>query len=132
MDSNVIGLSNAQQPAAVIASGNGLPVSAHIKPEKPESEEKTPLVSVKNIQEETEKNEFDVVSIEPRLEVLNQQLQERQRDLSFEIDKSSQQPVLKVIHAQTGEVIRQIPNELALKIATSFEQGISELVDTLA
>ncbi|NRB38141.1 MAG: flagellar protein FlaG [Pseudomonadales bacterium] len=133
MDSNVIGSSNRQTPAAahtVLAADQKVDRSGTMLP-LPGEESTAENLTVPSI-EKSEKPEFDISSLEDKMQLLNQQLQERQRDLSFDIDKSSNQPVLKVIHSETGEVIRQIPTELALKIASNLEDGLTELIDTLA
>ena len=48
---------------------------------------------------------------------LREYAQKLQRDLQFSIDKTSGQTVVRVIDAQTKEVIRQIPTEDALVMA---------------
>lgn len=44
----------------------------------------------------------------------------QQRELNFSIDEGSEQLVIKVFNANTGELVRQIPNEEALKLAEQF------------
>ncbi len=45
------------------------------------------------------------------------------RNLQFRVDADSGRVVVSVRDAETGELIRQIPNEAALRIAKSLEQG---------
>ncbi|ANJ57640.1 flagellar biosynthesis protein FlaG [Pseudomonas silesiensis] len=56
-------------------------------------------------------------------------VQASQRKLDFSIDDSSGRVVVKVIATDSGEVIRQIPSETALKLAQSLSQVSSLLLD---
>lgn len=57
-------------------------------------------------------------------------VQATQRNLDFSIDDSTGKVVVKVIATQSGEVIRQIPSESALKLAQSLSEASSLLFDT--
>ncbi|WP_339502173.1 flagellar protein FlaG [Pseudomonas silesiensis] len=59
-------------------------------------------------------------------------VQASQRQLDFSIDDSSGRVVVKVIATDSGEVIRQIPSETALKLAQSLSQAGSLLFDDKA
>lgn len=50
-----------------------------------------------------------------------------QRNLNFAVDDSSGQVVVKVTDGISGEVIRQIPSEDALRLAESLEEARSLL-----
>ncbi|AXA55054.1 flagellar protein FlaG [Pseudomonas thivervalensis] len=50
-------------------------------------------------------------------------VQAAQRKLDFSIDDSSGRIVVKVIATETGDVIRQIPSETALKLAQSLSDA---------
>lgn len=54
---------------------------------------------------------------------LSNHFQNIQRNLSFSIDEDSGETVVKVIDAESQEVIRQMPSELALNLA----QRLSEM-----
>ncbi|KAF1011967.1 MAG: hypothetical protein GAK32_00499 [Pseudomonas fluorescens] len=56
-------------------------------------------------------------------------VQAAQRSLDFSIDDSTHQVVVKVIATATGEVIRQIPSETALKLAQSLSSASHVLFD---
>lgn len=56
-------------------------------------------------------------------------VQAAQRKLDFSIDDSSGRIVVKVIATETGDVIRQIPSETALKLAQSLSDASSLLFD---
>ncbi|GLO23938.1 flagellar protein FlaG [Pseudomonas putida] len=59
-------------------------------------------------------------------------VQSSQRQLDFSIDDSTGRVVVKVIATQSGEVIRQLPSELALKLAQSLSEASSLLFDDQA
>ena len=50
-------------------------------------------------------------------EQLNQEMKRNQRDLSFSVDDAANKIVVTVKSTESGEVIRQIPSEAALKVA---------------
>lgn len=53
---------------------------------------------------------------------LNDFVQSVQRDLQFEVNDETGQTVVRVIDQQTEEVVRQIPDELALRLAENLQQ----------
>ena len=53
---------------------------------------------------------------------LNDFVQTVQRDLQFEVDNELGQTIVKVVDQSTKEVIRQIPDELALRLAENLQQ----------
>ncbi|WP_194788010.1 flagellar protein FlaG [Pseudomonas sp. UFMG81] len=56
-------------------------------------------------------------------------LKETQRNLEFSTDEESGKIVVKVIASETGELIRQLPSEEALRIAHSLSDVKSVLFD---
>jgi flagellar protein FlaG len=42
--------------------------------------------------------------------------------LSFAVDPSSERPVVTVRNTETGEVVRQIPNEVVIRIGRSIDE----------
>jgi len=55
-------------------------------------------------------------------EQLNRQMQRDQRDLSFSVDGSANKIVVTVKNTESGEVIRQIPSEAALRVAHNLDE----------
>ncbi len=53
---------------------------------------------------------------------LNEYVQNVQRDLQFEVDNELGQTIVRVVDQQTQEVIRQIPDEVALRLAEKLQQ----------
>ena len=54
------------------------------------------------------------------------------RSMSFSVDASSGQRILRVVDSQSGEVIRQIPAEETLRVARAVEYMQSMLVNQRA
>lgn len=53
---------------------------------------------------------------------LNHYVQSVNRNLEFKLDNETGQTVVKVVDRETDEVIRQIPDELALRLAEKLQQ----------
>jgi flagellar protein FlaG len=51
------------------------------------------------------------------------------RQLNFSIDKTIDRTIVQVKNAETGEVIRQIPDETLLRVAHNIEQVKGMLLD---
>ncbi|MCC5866895.1 MAG: flagellar protein FlaG [Gammaproteobacteria bacterium] len=55
--------------------------------------------------------------------LLNQALQDDRRDLRFRIDESTGRTVVQVVASDSGDVIRQIPGDEVLRMASMLLQG---------
>jgi flagellar protein FlaG len=109
MDSRISSVSVAQQPVAMrappSASSNVSPVELTI-----------PKADIQINTEAMKKN------LEVAITHLNEMMRDGGRNLSFEIDPSLKgQPVVIVRKEDTGEVIRQIPNEAVVSVAHNIE-----------
>lgn len=84
-----------------------------------------PRAVVQAPKENTAVPKFDPEQMQKQLEEvvkrLNEQMKENQRDLSFAIDNRINTFIITVRHSVTGEVIRQIPNEVAVDFAHRLE-----------
>jgi len=60
-------------------------------------------------------------SIEASVERLKAMMKDSGRNLNIGIDKALGGPVVTVRNAESGEVVRQIPNEVVVKMAHSIE-----------
>ena len=60
-------------------------------------------------------------SLEEAVARLNEQARRSARNLNFSIDEVVDRTVITVRSSQTGEVVRQIPNEVVLKLALLLE-----------
>ena len=63
-------------------------------------------------------------SVEVRQAVsrINEIVQSKQRDLSFNMDEDSGKYVIRVVDTESGELIRQIPSEEVLAIASQLRE----------
>lgn len=53
---------------------------------------------------------------------INAAMQSMSSNLEFSIDEDSEQPVVRVIDSQTGDLIRQIPSKEALEISKALDK----------
>lgn len=97
------------EAAAQAAAPKALPTVAPV-----ESDNKIPAV-----QFDLEKMRENIADA---LQKLNEQMRNNGRDLNFSMDEASDRVVITVKHSQTGEIVRQIPNEVVLKVAHNLEQ----------
>jgi len=61
-------------------------------------------------------------NLKQAVSMLNQQAQQSNRGLGFRMDEVLNAPVVTVTSAQTGEVIRQIPNDVVIRVAHNIEK----------
>ncbi|MFV0457120.1 MAG: flagellar protein FlaG [Pseudomonas sp.] len=66
-------------------------------------------------------------SLEEAVSSIKDFVQTIRRDLSFDLDDSSGKMVVKVTDRASGEVVRQIPTEEALRLAENLEEARSLL-----
>ncbi|AYN94974.1 flagellar protein FlaG [Pseudomonas sp. LTJR-52] len=67
--------------------------------------------------------------LEEAVKNINEAAQSSRRNLDFSIDDATGETVVKVIATESGEVIRQIPSEVALRLAESFKESNSLLLN---
>ncbi len=60
-------------------------------------------------------------TVEAAVRRLSDYVQNHQRDLKFSVDQATGRTVIKVIDAETKEVIRQIPPERVLNLVQRLE-----------
>jgi flagellar protein FlaG len=53
--------------------------------------------------------------------LLNEQISSKKQGLGFRLEDSIDVPVVTVRNTETGEVVRQIPNEVVIKVAQSID-----------
>ncbi len=70
--------------------------------------------------------QFDAAQLSKNLQeavkMLNDQMATTKRGLGFRVDEAINGPVVTVTSLSTGEVIRQIPNEVVVRVAHSIEK----------
>ncbi|MCX2898476.1 flagellar protein FlaG [Pseudomonas mandelii] len=83
-------------------------------------------------QEPTATEDTKRVALEKAVTDIREFVQSTQRNLDFSIDDTTGAVVVKVVATESGEVIRQIPSETALKLAQNLSDASSLLFDTKA
>lgn len=86
------------KPSAVAETGKTLPQDVAASP-----------VSLENLQQAAAE--------------LNRFVQGEQRDLMFEVNEDTGQVVVQVVDRKSGDLIRQIPNEVVLELAVRVRQN---------
>ena len=115
--SNDIKPSAARAPApshAAAAAAMPAARTAEVKPTPPAAAEVKPAVENRPDPQEARR------TLQETSEKLNQQMAKNGRDLSFSVDDVANKVVLTVKNRE-GEVVRQIPNEVVLRVAHSLE-----------
>jgi len=98
---------------------SGIKPSVEVQPSKQKEEPVTGL-SKNSQQARTEEIQKQVENVNSRLEQLGM-------GVSFSVDTSTQEPVVKVIDRVTDEVIKQFPNEDSLKRMQHIQSYLSSV-----
>jgi flagellar protein FlaG len=61
-------------------------------------------------------------NLKEAVSALNEQMASTKTGLGFYIDESLNRPVVTVRNVNTGEVVRQIPNEVVIQVAHSIDE----------
>ena len=93
--------SKGQASTAKPHSGNSLPEEASTQ-----DAEKAPKVQ-----------QVSVEQLLSEVEEVNKYVQTVQRDLQFSVDKDLDRTVIRVVDSDTGDLIRQIPDDIFLELA---------------
>ncbi len=60
--------------------------------------------------------------LQAAVEHLNEEVQKQKQNLSFRLDRSANRFVITVRNTQSGEVVRQIPEDVMLKVARNLDE----------
>jgi flagellar protein FlaG len=106
----------AMRPSAPAPAYSQAPGSSAIQiSETPKVQAPKP-VAIKFDASEVRQNLQEAVSL------LNNQLTSTKRGLGFQVDEAVGGPVVTVRSTESGEVVRQIPNEVVVRIAHNIEK----------
>ena len=106
----------AVRPIAPAPASSQAPGSSAIQiPDTPKVQAPKP-VAIKFDASEVRQNLQEAVNM------LNKQLSSTKRGLGFQVDEAVGGPVVTVRSADSGEVVRQIPNEVVVRVAHSIEK----------
>lgn len=109
MSMSSVSVAAASVVASVDRTARGAAPAAAEPPRRPVREPVAPQPSAADIEQASAR--------------IEKYVQSSGRNLQFRVDADSGRVVVSVRDAETGELIRQIPNEAALRIAKSLEQG---------
>ena len=73
--------------------------------------------------------EGDKKRLDKAIEQMNERMNDGGRGLAFRVDPAVSRPVVTVTNRETGEVIRQIPNEVVVKMAHSIDENKGNLLN---
>lgn len=105
------------------ASGNPLPEVKEAAPVEKVITDDTGQESAQNDESQ---------DVNSAVEFINDYVQSIQRDLHFSVDEDLEKTVVKVMDSDSGEVIRQIPEEVVLELARKLNEGGDfQLIDAL-
>tara|TARA_R110000868_G_scaffold299983_1_gene560278 strand:- start:2941 stop:3315 length:375 start_codon:yes stop_codon:yes gene_type:complete len=119
MDINAI--NGLQQPAIALRPFSPGSASSAVNAEKSVAAKPEEVASTTSAAEQERQ------PVEEAISSIKQFAQSIQRNLNFALDDSSGRVVVKVTDAMSGDVIRQIPSEDALRLAESLEEARSLL-----
>ena len=105
---------NTSMPAPRVDLPTAQPATAAADKARPEP---VPPAPVKVNAEKTPDPRELRRQLQEATEQLNHEMKRNQRDLSFSVDDAADKIVVTVKNTESGEVVRQIPSEAALKVA---------------
>ncbi|MDD1974993.1 flagellar protein FlaG [Pseudomonas tussilaginis] len=85
--------------------------------------------AAKEVQAPARDNQSETEKVKTAVKEIEKFLASNHRNLEFSTDEESGRIVVKVIASETGELIRQLPSEEALRIAHSLSDVNSLLFD---
>jgi len=108
------------------------PASSSPATDKPAAAAAAPQADTVKAASATSKDSDSSDRLKQAVQDIEKFVQSIKRNLEFSIDQHSGQVVVKVIASETGEVVRQIPSEEALKLADSLSSASNVLFDAKA
>lgn len=96
---------------------DSLAVSPSVATERAQAAKVANINATKPAKTEAEQVEAAADQIQDAVSRINEYVQQSERTLDFRLDENSGQAVIRVYDKNSEELIRQIPGELALRIA---------------
>jgi len=76
-----------------------------------------------------EKFTISTQDLQTAVDRLNQSLKEMNRDVNFSVDSSTGKDVVRVFNSNTGELVRQLPNDEMLNFVKNLENMMGLIFD---
>ena len=111
-------------------NSNGLAKSAPTPSVEPKGDASAHLQTI--VQAEFKVNEKFTIStqdLQVAVDRLNQSLKEMNRDVNFSVDSSTGKDVVRVFNSNTGELVRQLPNDEMLNFVKNLENMMGMIFD---
>jgi len=109
---------------------NGLAKSTPTPSAEPKGEASAHMQAI--VQPEFRINEKFTISTEDlqlAVDRLNQSLKEMNRDVNFSVDSQTGKDVVRVFNSNTGELVRQLPNDEMLNFVKNLDNMIGMIFD---
>jgi flagellar protein FlaG len=100
--------------------------------DKPVEKPRADAVKVATVKDEPKNAQTEQDKLKMAVQEIEKFVQSVKRNLEFSIDEPSGKVIVKVIASDSGEVVRQIPNEEVLKLANSLNDASSLLFSAKA
>jgi len=97
------------------------PELAAARPAKAAATAAVTLPGNEKVVEEPAKTGVTREELQQAIERLNEQVKKNSYNLNFSVDEGSDYVVVKIRDANSGEVVRQIPNETVLRLSQHFK-----------
>ena len=121
--------------APIVTGGQG-GAAAHLKgapvqaqAQKPAAEISRPVIVPIERPDIKVDTEGDKKRLDRAIAQMNERMNDGGRGLAFRVDPAVSRPVVTVTNRETGEVIRQIPNEVVVKMAHSIDENKGNLLN---
>lgn len=121
---------------AIESMGAASAVQPSQQPQQAEQAQQRPVAEApknERFQEQAKQTqEVSAEKLQAAVDRLNEMMQSSKRSLNFSVDKTSDQVVVQVRDVSTDKVVRQIPNEEALRFAESLDRMMGLIFDKKA
>ncbi len=101
-------------------------VAATTQPRQIPNRQNVSAAAGNNLPPEQSSREVSSEELQKAVEQLNQHVQVINRDLQFSVDEDSGHTVVRVVNADTQELVRQIPSEEALRISRALKEQLDD------
>lgn len=119
------------EPAAAVATPSPSAIAARAPGASPHHEpSSTPGGSTETVHPAAAEN--SIATLQAVAEQLAAYLERNACTVNFTVDEQSGRAIITVRSAKTGEVIRQIPSEEALRLAEALSDGSRAFIDLIA
>ena len=126
---NEVRLVQTTAPIAVGSTSSTGKVEANAKPSGNALPE---VVSTEDVKPAVQATKVSAQELMSEVSVVNDYVQTIQRDLQFSVDKELDRTVIRVVDRDSGEVIRQIPEDIFLELARRLkDDGEINLLNAL-